>query len=74
MKKEKESRKSYQMGGVDKKGEQIFEIWKGGVGQKGGITIIKGGLVTPLETMIIYDNNMPGWKSSGLQLVNSLGN
>ena len=52
MKKEKDSRKFYQMGGVDKKGGANFCNLKRGAGQKGGITIIKGGLVTPLETMV----------------------
>ena len=39
------------MGVFDKKVGAIFRNWKGGAGQKGGMTIIKGGLVTPLETM-----------------------
>ena len=51
MKKEKESRKFYQMEGVDKKGGANFCNLKGGDRRKAGITIIKGGLVTPLETM-----------------------
>ena len=44
------------MGDLIKRWEQLLElleIGKGGIGQKGGITIIKGGLVTPLETMVV---------------------
>ena len=41
------------MGGVDKKVGVTLRNLKRGAGQKGGITIIKGGLVTPLETMLM---------------------
>ena len=39
------------MGGFDKKMGVSSGNWKRGAGQKGGITIIKGGLVISLETM-----------------------
>ena len=40
-------------GELEKRGEQLWEIGKGGAGQKGGIMIIKGGLETPLETLAL---------------------
>ena len=44
----KESKKIHQMGGFDEKVGATLRNWERGIGQKGGITIIKGGLVTPL--------------------------